>query len=596
VCSPNCTDPGHVFQENSGEIWIEAEHYNSTSSLSGGNYWNLQTNGSTSGGEYMRNLPTNASCSSGSTTCGAELSFDFEVTQDGRYWVSFFYENDNSSSRDHVQWSVDGIFTPNWNTTNTNSYIWRTDNSYIDLLADTHELKVWLRDGGFRLDKIRIKRANSQPGNPSGFGQAEDCQSCTTPACDPPICNNVCKAGGGACASDCMAGVEWPECGTGQECCGAPGSAVCAQLGTCGASTVETATGETWSKPVFGRVSIAGSPTWVVFFGSGYDNVGSGEVGRSLYMLNAATGVLLGRWDIDDLNFHATSNPSTIDNTVPAGPGVADIDGDGDLDAVYVGDLEGRLWRLDTSVNATLSGGMVGNWSLTTIFDAGSPGGVSDRIWAPIVTTPAVSVLNGIAHVYFGTGGDDRAPAEPASGLFYRFYSVADLGNTTRFDTDLSPVNLEWTVEGPAQHKFWSDPTIANNTAVYFASLPGTIESADPCTDLGSSSLVYGYAIRKYNDKSGALRQPGQALFSPISSTSKIRQQLLIRGATGYARSIARPADIVTAGASDVLIQEFSGDGNPSDAPAIRRLTEVGSQVSAQKRMRVISWREVPLS
>lgn len=599
VCTPTCDQAGHVFQvAPADEIWIEAEHYNSKSTLSSTYNWAVEADASSSGGSLIHVVPDNVggACAANSTVCGAVVRYDVNIQVAGTYYLSFREKNSNSNDDNDVQWAVDGAFVGgNFATTRSNPLVWSTPATGVALTPGVYSLQVYMRDSGLYIDKFRLKRASSvSPA--AGAGSAESCQVCTTPPCNPPICNDQCKVGAGACAANCAAGQDWPECGAGKECCGSPGSATCQTTGTCGTATPDTAMGETWSTPIFGRVSIGGTETWVVFFGSGYDNISAGVVGRKLYMLDATDGTLRGSWAVDDIVASGT-NPSTIDNTLPGGPAVVDVDNNGLVDAVYFGDLEGRIWRLNTSTSGTLSSGVVSNWSLVNIFDAGLPSGAGDRIWAPIVTTPAVAILNSKAHIYFGTGGDDRAPTSPASGKFYRFYGIEDdtTVSSTRYDNNLDSSKLEWKVDGPVEHKFWSDPKISNNSVIYFASLPGTIESSNPCENIGSGSLVYGYAIRNHRDASGALKTAGSQMFTPISSTSKIRQSVFLRTGFGYGGGVATPVTPTAVSKTDVFIQEFTGNGGVADAPAVRRLTDGGVSLSTSKRLQIQYWREVPL-
>jgi hypothetical protein len=268
------------------------------------------------------------------------------------------------------------------------------------------------------------------------------------------------------------------------------------------------------------------------------------------------------------------------------------------IDRVYLGDLEGRLWRLDVSANATFSAStaLIDNWALTKIFDAGLPNGSGNRDWAPIITKPAIAVMDTESpNIYFGTGGDDSAPGTST----YYFYSIRDTVETTRYPKDIPTVpandansNLEWKVAGAAGHKYWSDPTIVNNTVVYFASLPGSIESVNPCENLGAASHVYGYAIQDFSDGSHA-HTVGRTVF--VDSTNarvdryaagaKVRQAVTLGRVD--ATSPPRPPDTTTQeGRTPVYIQEFTGE--------IKEIVNEG-HVPSSRRLQILHWREVPL-
>jgi Tfp pilus tip-associated adhesin PilY1 len=370
--------------------------------------------------------------------------------------------------------------------------------------------------------------------------------------------------------------------------------AFCAPLGQCEQVQPTPQLGETWSAPVAGRVKVGGTPRWVVFFGSGYNNIGEPNVGRSLWALDAVTGALLGRWDIDDLAAGA-KNPSTIANTLPSSPSAVDFDGDGFVDRIYFADLEGRLWRLDVKGSATQSGTplLIDNWPVTKVFDAGQARHDDDtRQWAPIITRPALSVVDsgtGKVNVYFGTGGDDLAPPDSS----YFFYSLRDSGEVvTRYPDQLDASKKEWRISAESGHKYWADPMIADGAVAYFASLPGSIESVNPCLSLEGSSKLYAIAVRDFTDKAGISHLAGQSIFAPkayLDTFAKVRQMMVLRGEPQ--QPWAKPFSLVSVAASDVLFQEFTGD-DAWDRPAVRRIPFAG--INATRRLRVTNWREIP--
>jgi len=254
--------------------------------------------------------------------------------------------------------------------------------------------------------------------------------------------------------------------------------------------------GETWSTPAIGKVNPAGVARWVAFMGSGYDNDTSYTVGDRFYAIRVDNGQVI----------HYTPAISQVDTaalgggrsayrypnivaTIPGSPTAIDLDRNGFLDTIYVGDLDGRLYRMDvTGTNA-------GQWTLAAIY--------TDYLYYPIVTKPAVWVdpLEGgpaRARVYFGTGGDDTAPADRN----YSFVSLIDSGGNA--------VAVEWYLGVPAElalspsyqrgdlglgSKVWADPVIADQV-VYFSTLRGSIEAVNPCLNLGDAGRLYARYIR----------------------------------------------------------------------------------------------------
>lgn len=382
------------------------------------------------------------------------------------------------------------------------------------------------------------------------------------------------------------------------------GEYYCAPVGS-SCESVGPVMGETWSPPVVARIRVGGKSRWVVVFGSGYNNRNTINVGRTIYMVDAISGQQLGQWTLSEIPWFATGNPSSIYNTVPGGASVVDVDNDGYVDRIYVGDLEGRIWKLDTSKDVSVgSDGQLatsGNWPLCVLFDAGALGlgAGAGRRWAPIISTPAVAVLSpGTANVYFGTGGDDRAPSTES----YGFYAVRDddaagtCRSAPKIDSSLDAGSLEWSLTAPAVNvgqRFWADPVIVSNRAVYFSSIAGHIEAVSPCLSGSQPSFLYGYAIRSFKTSTGTSYSAGQPILSKsaLLSAGGLRRAVIARGAS--ATGWTRPTGMTSATSSDIFVQEMAA-GSDGSAPAVQRLMDIGAG-QGNGHIRVIRWREIPL-
>jgi hypothetical protein len=254
--------------------------------------------------------------------------------------------------------------------------------------------------------------------------------------------------------------------------------------------------GETWSTPAIGKVNPGGVARWVAFMGSGYDNDTSYVVGDRFYAIRVDTGEVIRNTpavtQVDTSSLgggRSAYRYANIVATIPGSPTAVDLDRNGFLDTVYVGDLDGRLYRMDvTGTNA-------GQWTLAAIY--------TDYLYYPIITKPAVWVdpLEGgpaRARVYFGTGGDDAAPADRN----YSFVGLIDGGGNA--------VSVEWYLGVPAEldlsssyqrgelglgSKVWADPVIADQV-VYFSTLRGSIEAVNPCVNLGDAGRLYARYVR----------------------------------------------------------------------------------------------------
>jgi hypothetical protein len=431
-------------------------------------------------------------------------------------------------------------------------------------------------------------------------------------------CDQICTANCSTTCVDPTQDVPWPQCGAGanQQCCGTLGSdQYCAPVGQCGAAP-EASTGQTSGTPAIGRLKSSSGGTWAVFFASGYNPGTAPSVGRRIYALDAYTGALIAKWEVGDIPGPNGANPSSIDNSLPGSPSLVDIDGDGFVDRAYIGDLEGRLWKIDLS--SSLSGGTAspGQYPLCVLFDAGDPMQNGARIWAPIVTKPAVAVLDpSYPNVYFGTGGDNRAPDTQR----YKFYAVRDTDDPgacrTRpiSETDLTIKKMEWVVgdgldnsqaklpliganankEGAVGDRYWADPLIVNNNSVYFSSLVGNIESVNTCS-ARQGSKIFAYALTNFYDASRTLQVAGTSLIANtpyLIAAGKVRRSASVRG--GNPEGPARPPLNAkqVAPAADVFFQSYTGTPG-TGGPMVQRLGTVGSQ-QVSSPLRVLRWREV---
>ena len=120
--------------------------------------------------------------------------------------------------------------------------------------------------------------------------------------------------------------------------------------------------GETWSKPVIAFVRYNKQRTKVLIFGGGYDEcyentspACSSPKGNAVYIVKADDGTLL--WS--GSNSGATTNNSDMTNSIVAAPAIGDYNADGLVDAIWVADLGGQVFRIDidnTHVNSMTSG------------------------------------------------------------------------------------------------------------------------------------------------------------------------------------------------------------------------------------------------
>jgi Tfp pilus tip-associated adhesin PilY1 len=229
--------------------------------------------------------------------------------------------------------------------------------------------------------------------------------------------------------------------------------------------------GEAWSKPAMGRIRIctadcgnttAPLPTtvdrYVAIFGGGFDRERKYKRGNWIYMVDVETGKTLYRANSSCGVNSVTGCTPTWFAPIPSEPAALDVNGDGYLDYVYVGDVKGQVWRIDLTDLRMLGTPPGGRWNnqldLATgsgkpflLFRAPQPVSPATTPTYPIYIRPTVISLgfnaNGKATVgvAFGTGDrDDILAVIDGSGLTskQRFYYVIDNANTvTRTEADL---------------------------------------------------------------------------------------------------------------------------------------------------------------
>jgi hypothetical protein len=192
--------------------------------------------------------------------------------------------------------------------------------------------------------------------------------------------------------------------------------------------------GYTWSRPTIGtvRVRLADDTIerrYVAIFGGGFDpnnpngRTGSSpSLGRHLYMVDIETGKILYQRELDG-------------SSVPSDPGVADLDGDGAVDTIYIGTYGGSMFKVDMKLPAALGGdGKVasGQWEPFEVFCTGTwndgTGLCNDS--RPIFFPPSIIFVGtrGRFALAFGTGDRDDLWNPSRENEEGRFYVILDTG------------------------------------------------------------------------------------------------------------------------------------------------------------------------
>jgi outer membrane protein assembly factor BamB len=240
---------------------------------------------------------------------------------------------------------------------------------------------------------------------------------------------------------------------------------------------VEKTVGETWSVPAIGQLVSETGP-YVVLVGSGFlprsveqaPNRGGVRAGRNFYVLNIATGAVQATQSVgadglgeEDDDCRVAGSCQRIKNALQMDP-IAVGQGDSRfITSAYLGDLDGRLWRFDMSLN----GSTVSLATPVKLFDAGA----AEPMFASMAT---FTVAGSGPHIFLGTGSEML----PSNGVntSYRLLVLEDNGGSAALKAEIL---LEKTDGDAGDEKVTGFPAVAGNI-VYFTTT--TVLPAQVCS------------------------------------------------------------------------------------------------------------------
>lgn len=113
--------------------------------------------------------------------------------------------------------------------------------------------------------------------------------------------------------------------------------------------------GQTWSTPAKSKIKISNTVYEVLVFGGGYDpnqddvevrnEANRDSMGRALYIVDAETGERL--WWAGPKDSGADLEIDEMHYSMPSAPKILDVNGDGWIDQIYIGDMGGQIFRFD---------------------------------------------------------------------------------------------------------------------------------------------------------------------------------------------------------------------------------------------------------
>ncbi len=155
----------------------------------------------------------------------------------------------------------------------------------------------------------------------------------------------------------------------------------------------------------FGQPQIAAvnATQWAAIFGNGYN---SASEKAFLYIVDLSNGSLIAKVATNNDTSNGLSTPFPFDE-----------DGDGIVDVIYAGDLQGHLWKFEKD--------SLGNWVLGNKGDPLFTASNDSKQVQAITTQPKVGNIGGKVMIYFGTGRYLEA-SDLTNGDVQTFYAILD--------------------------------------------------------------------------------------------------------------------------------------------------------------------------
>jgi len=189
--------------------------------------------------------------------------------------------------------------------------------------------------------------------------------------------------------------------------------------------------GQSWSDPAIGRVKVEYMgelyERWVAFIGGGLDpnetKTVKASIGKAFFVIDIKTGNIIWEYSSDvSVTYPLTDQRRFMTFSFPAAPTTVDLNGDGYVDRVYIGDLGGQMWGFNVPFNAVnkTSNSLWNAYRLTQ-----PPASNAEK--HPVFYQPAIAFDDyRNPWVYYGTG-DRENPLDTTNPPEF-FYAVKDDG------------------------------------------------------------------------------------------------------------------------------------------------------------------------
>ncbi len=214
---------------------------------------------------------------------------------------------------------------------------------------------------------------------------------------------------------------------------------------TGGSTTGFSELGQTWSRPILTTVNYAGTATEVLIFGGGYDDgqdaplapPRSDTVGRAVFVVRASTGEML--WSAGPADAGTDYIVNDMLASVPATPGVIDLNEDGLADRIYISDTNAKIFRFDINPENSGRGNFAEGGMIAHL--GGNDAAENRRFYnAPDVAISIPGDADPMLTISIGSGYRAHPLEEGVQDRFYVLFDPdVSVGSTKMFD--LGPID-----------------------------------------------------------------------------------------------------------------------------------------------------------
>jgi hypothetical protein len=266
-----------------------------------------------------------------------------------------------------------------------------------------------------------------------------------------------------------------------------------------GASAVEKSVGETWSDPAVGQLSNV-SGGYEVLVGSGFlarsrelqANRGGIQAGTTFYILDIGTGQVHASQSVgnDNLaenvdNCALAGNCMRLKNALQMDPVATGPADSRFISKVYIGDLDGRVWRFDLTTNVAGDGQIA---AVTRLYDA-LPAN-------PLFASMATVAVGTQQYIFVGTGSEllpSRrwdSTTQTWTALVNHAYSLLVLLDSGASAAKTAEIVLATTDNTGLDEQVTAFPAVAGDI-VFFATTTTNVDA--PCTPFTATLYAFTF-------------------------------------------------------------------------------------------------------